>query len=108
MANAETGPVKLKRTLKACDFCHRRGRGCRLDPSDARCRTCIEFNVSCTFNRVSVKRGTKPRASKTPGSNWSLDETKHGARELVQDLLVNFFESVYPVSVSCACLATSC
>lgn len=99
MATSEVKVVKQKRASRACDFCHKRGRGCRLDPADnTRCLTCIDYGVICTWNRVTAKRG-KPRGSKTSGSPWSLIECKHGSRELIQKLLINFFESVYPVSV---------
>ncbi|KIW10315.1 hypothetical protein PV08_11277 [Exophiala spinifera] len=99
MAESEPRSIKPKRALKACDFCHRRGRGCRIDPADnSRCLTCLDFGVSCTWNRPSAKRG-KPRGSKGSGVPWTLSPDKHGSRELIQDLLINFFESVYPVLV---------
>lgn len=99
MAESEPRSVKSKRVLKACDFCHKRGRGCKIDPTDnSRCLTCLDFGVNCTWNRPSAKRG-KPRGSKVTGVPWTLSVDQHGSRELIQDLLVNFFESVYPVLV---------
>ncbi|KIV92350.1 hypothetical protein, variant 1 [Exophiala mesophila] len=91
--------IKQKRALKACDFCHRRGRRCKASPNDnTRCMTCIEYAVSCTWNRVSAKRGAKPRRSKVTETLWIFDESKHGSRSLITNLCDNFFESVYPVA----------
>lgn len=98
--NTAFEPVKRKRALKACDFCHHRGRRCgQASTDDPRCPTCIEFGVSCTWNRVSLKRGARPRSLKVTHYPWTLSDAKHGSRETILALLDNFFESVYPMLV---------
>ncbi|KAI1617866.1 putative C6 transcription factor [Exophiala viscosa] len=101
MTDPEIASTRQKRTLKACDFCHRRGRRCRIDPDEgARCLTCIEYGVSCTWTRIAAKRGAKPRSEKIPDHSWILNDVKHGSREFIQELLDIFFESVYPVAIT--------
>jgi hypothetical protein len=92
--------AKSRRTSRACDFCHKRGRRCKKDTeSSLQCITCIDFGVACTWSRVPVKRGTKPRSGNR-AAPWTLSEAKHGSIELMEKLIDTFFEAVYPVFVS--------
>lgn len=68
----ESKPVlKRRRITKACDFCHRRGRKCKIpsgpgsgDAAAVTCLTCIEHGAACTWDRVAAKRGVKSKESK--------------------------------------------
>ncbi|OJJ94860.1 hypothetical protein ASPACDRAFT_82332 [Aspergillus aculeatus ATCC 16872] len=53
-------PRKLQRVSMACDFCNRRSIKCRQseDPL-GRCQNCVDFDVPCTFDRPSNRRGVK-------------------------------------------------
>ncbi|KAJ5825565.1 hypothetical protein N7474_002703 [Penicillium riverlandense] len=53
-------PRKLQRVSKACDFCNRRSIKCSPsgDPL-GRCQNCVDFDVSCTFDRPAKRRGVK-------------------------------------------------
>lgn len=96
---AVSSKAKSRRTSRACDFCHKRGRRCKKDTETSlQCTTCIDFGVACTWSRVPAKRGTKPRSGNRPAS-WTLSDNKHGSIELIEKLIDNFFEAVYPVSV---------
>lgn len=91
--------AKSRRTSRACDFCHKRSHPCKKETeSSLQCITCIEFGVACTWSRVPAKRGIKPRSSNR-AALWTLSETKHGSIELIEKLIDNFFEAVYPAFV---------
>ncbi|KAL3449083.1 hypothetical protein BJX65DRAFT_274044 [Aspergillus insuetus] len=85
-----------RRATRACDFCHKRGRRCRPSEDPLVCTTCAEYAVSCTWARTPAKRGTKPRQQST---SWQIDESRHGSRDIIQVLIDNYFESIYPMSV---------
>ncbi|ROT42010.1 hypothetical protein SODALDRAFT_5197 [Sodiomyces alkalinus F11] len=70
--------IKRRRITKACDFCHRRGRKCKLPPGvdqtsssstpglpsgHITCLTCVEHGATCTWTRVAAKRGVKSKSS---------------------------------------------
>lgn len=94
---AVSSKVKSRRTTRACDFCHKRGRRCKKDTEGSlQCTTCLDFGVACTWSRVPAKRGTKPRSGNRAAS-WTLTKTKHGSIALMEKLIDNFFEAVYPV-----------
>jgi len=93
MSRIERTSSKKRRALKACDSCHRRGRKCGTLTDQERCSTCIKHGVDCTWNRVSTKRGVKPKA----GKELSLNDPNHELFQSVGLLLDNFFESIYPV-----------
>ncbi|KAF5612739.1 c6 transcription factor [Fusarium tjaetaba] len=100
---------KLKRVSRACDFCHKRARKCKLPSAEGSlslsCLTCVEHDVACTWTRVTTKRGVKPRASRlTQNTNescgirpWIYDERIHGPRDTIGALIDTFFQTVYPV-----------
>ncbi|KAF3397767.1 hypothetical protein F1880_006509 [Penicillium rolfsii] len=54
-------PRKLQRVSIACDFCNRRSIKCSQseDPLE-RCQNCVDFDVPCTFDRPTKRRGVKP------------------------------------------------
>ncbi|KAF4556721.1 Hypothetical protein D9617_1g086000 [Elsinoe fawcettii] len=90
-------PIKRQRATKACDFCHARGRKCAQKSSESLdCTTCHDFGVACTWNRVAKRRGAKPQPGKGL-SRWTLNDEKHGSRELVQHLIDVYFLQSYPV-----------
>jgi hypothetical protein len=102
MIELQPAGIKRKRVSRACDFCHRRGRKCRLpedstSESHANCLTCSEYGVSCTWTRVASKRGMKPRGKSIADSQWTVDELKHGPRGLLDALVEVFFRDVYPM-----------
>ncbi|CAO2653148.1 Nn.00g025590.m01.CDS01 [Neocucurbitaria sp. VM-36] len=86
------------RVTRACDFCHRRGRKCRL--SEARpeeCTTCITHGVVCSWDRVVAKRGVKPRQQGAEPLDCSLDERRHGTGAWLTALINIYFADVYPI-----------
>ncbi|KAL9945715.1 hypothetical protein ACHAQF_008308 [Verticillium nonalfalfae] len=103
--------LKRRRITKACDFCHRRGRKCKLpsttSPDSATtvtCLTCIEHGATCTWDRVAAKRGVKSKgpevvrkASSVADETWMYDVARHGERGLIGALLRVFFDTVYPI-----------
>ncbi|KAM0274366.1 hypothetical protein ACHAQH_007903 [Verticillium albo-atrum] len=103
--------LKRRRITKACDFCHRRGRKCKLpsatspdSTANLTCLTCIEHGAACTWDRVAAKRGVKSKApevsrktSSVAEETWTYDETRHGDRGLIRGLLRIFFDTVYPI-----------
>ncbi|EGY20189.1 uncharacterized protein VDAG_02205 [Verticillium dahliae VdLs.17] len=103
--------LKRRRITKACDFCHRRGRKCKLpsttSPDSATtvtCLTCIEHGATCTWDRVAAKRGVKSKgpevarkASSVADDTWTYDVARHGERGLIEALLRVFFDTVYPI-----------
>ncbi|KAF2219389.1 putative C6 transcription factor [Elsinoe ampelina] len=92
-----SGPIKRQRATKACDFCHARGRKCAPKNDEAPdCVTCHDFGVPCTWNRVAKRRGAKPQPGKGL-ARWTLNDEKHGSRELVQHLIDLYFLQSYPV-----------
>ncbi|CAK7265211.1 hypothetical protein SEPCBS119000_001396 [Sporothrix epigloea] len=55
-------PQRLLRISRACDFCHKRRIKCQDNAGDVggRCRSCIEFQIECTYARPSRRgRGTR-------------------------------------------------
>src|SRR5688572_31409583 len=101
---------KLKRVSKACDFCHKRARKCRsavdASPGTRPCLTCIEHDVTCTWTRITAKRGVKPQSGRSfrragprasEDRSWTYNERRHGSRDSIRTLLDTFFETVYPV-----------
>jgi len=93
MSQVERTSSKRKRALKACDSCHRGGRKCGIVTNQEGCSTCIKHGVNCTWNRVSIKRGVKPRV----GKELPINDSSHELFHSVEVLLDNFFESIYPV-----------
>ncbi|KAB8223228.1 Zn(II)2Cys6 transcription factor [Aspergillus novoparasiticus] len=56
-------PRKFQRTSKACDFCHRRSIKCtKLRGLLERCQNCADFDIPCTYERPSRRRGGNRRA----------------------------------------------
>lgn len=67
-----TKPRKLRRISRACDFCHKRSIRCKPSSEDAsRCQNCLDFGVSCTYNRPAKKRGIKSGSGKSSSDNGS-------------------------------------
>ncbi len=65
-------PRKLRRISRACDFCHKRSIRCKPSNEDAsRCQSCLDFGVSCTYNRPAKKRGIKSGSGKGSSDNVS-------------------------------------
>jgi len=93
MSQVDRTLTNRKRALKACDSCHRRGRKCERAPNEEKCSTCIKHDVTCTWNRVSIKRGVKPKN----GSEPPVNDPEHKLFRSIEILLENFFESIYPV-----------
>ncbi|KAH6689740.1 hypothetical protein F5X68DRAFT_74473 [Plectosphaerella plurivora] len=105
--------LKRRRITKACDFCHRRGRKCKIppdtNPGEAGaivCLTCIEHGAICTWQRVAAKRGVKTKSSDSSSKTttspagheaWAYESSRHGERPLIQGLLRVFFDTVYPI-----------
>lgn len=52
-------PKKLRRSTRACDFCHRRSIRCKPSVEPVRCQNCVDFDVACTYDRPAKKRGVK-------------------------------------------------
>ena len=55
-------PRKIRRTGRACDYCHRRSIRCQ--PSQDRsqqCQNCFDFSQACTYDRPAKKRGARSR-----------------------------------------------
>ena len=68
--DSQPRPKKLRRISRACDFCHKRSIRCKPSQEDAtRCQNCLDFSVSCTYNRPAKKRGIKSGNSKQPNQN---------------------------------------
>ncbi|KAF5666820.1 C6 transcription factor [Fusarium circinatum] len=98
---------KLTRISKACDFCHKRARKCKLPWAEGSlsCLTCIEHDVACTWTRVTAKRGVKPQSGRLAQNTnescdvgpWMYDERIHGPRDTIRALIDTFFQTVYPV-----------
>ncbi|KAF5244269.1 hypothetical protein FANTH_7779 [Fusarium anthophilum] len=98
---------KLTRVSKACDFCHKRARKCKLPSAEGSlsCLTCIEHDVPCTWTRVAAKRGVKPRSGRLAQNTnescgvhpWIYDQRIHGPRDSIRALIDTFFQTVYPV-----------
>ncbi|CVL12484.1 uncharacterized protein FPRN_15080 [Fusarium proliferatum] len=99
---------KLRRVSKACDFCHKRARKCKLPSAEGSlsCLTCLEHDVPCTWTRVTAKRGVKPRSGRLAQQNtnqscgvgpWIYDQRIHGSRDTIRALIDTFFQTVYPV-----------
>ncbi|KAF5964748.1 c6 transcription factor [Fusarium coicis] len=99
---------KLRRVSKACDFCHKRARKCKLPLAEGSlsCLTCLEHDVPCTWTRVTAKRGVKPRSGRLAQQNsdescgvgpWIYDQRIHGPRDTIHALIDTFFQTVYPV-----------
>jgi hypothetical protein len=85
-SDSQSRPRKLRRISRACDFCHKRSIRCKPSQEDAtRCQNCLDFGVSCTYNRPAKKRGIKSGNSKQPGQNGadSVDE-EQDARMLLE------------------------
>jgi Fungal Zn(2)-Cys(6) binuclear cluster domain len=79
---AQRRPRKLTRISRACDFCHKRSIKCTVELADSqKCRNCIDFGVSCTYDRPVKKRGVK---SARPPASSSPDALRLGAAVLSQ------------------------
>ncbi|KAF7716031.1 Fungal Zn(2)-Cys(6) binuclear cluster domain-containing protein [Penicillium ucsense] len=53
-------PRKLQRVSKACDFCNRRSTRCgKSEDPLGRCQNCADFDVPCTYDRPTKRRGIK-------------------------------------------------
>ncbi|KAF5987682.1 hypothetical protein FBULB1_1839 [Fusarium bulbicola] len=97
----------LTRVSKACDFCHKRARKCKLPSAEGSlsCLTCIEHDMPCTWTRVTAKRGVKPRSGRLAQNTndscgvgpWIYDQRIHGPRDTIRALIDTFFQTVYPV-----------
>jgi hypothetical protein len=87
-----TKPRKLRRISRACDFCHKRSIRCKPSSEDAsRCQNCLDFGVSCTYNRPVKKRGIKSGSGKSSSDNGS------GARDGESDarMLLELTNGIY-------------
>lgn len=87
-----TKPRKLRRISRACDFCHKRSIRCKPSSEDAsRCQNCLDFGVSCTYNRPAKKRGIKSGSGKSSSDNGS------GARDGESDarMLLELTNGIY-------------
>lgn len=82
----ESRPRKQRRITRACDYCHKRSIRCRPSPEDAsRCQNCLDFEVSCTYDRPAKKRGTKSRSEKlAPQDRSSSHDEKSDAQMLLE------------------------
>lgn len=115
-----TGPRlkrKIRRTTRACDFCHRRGIRCRPSSSDKeQCQNCVDFDEPCTYHRPAKRRGIPKndnRVSSPAGVSCDRpgqvgDDSDTGALEswksplvpeasVVDSLVDIYFEIVYPM-----------
>ena len=118
-------PRKARRITQACDFCHKRSIKCSPSPEDAaKCQNCIDFGLTCSYDRPVKQRGVKHKA-KNPsqslvdaGSNGSVEsrspqgtDRQHsqesewrpkciGTHGMVTDLVDIYFEIVYPMYVT--------
>lgn len=80
-STAPTKPKKLRRSTRACDFCHRRSIRCKSSETPGRCQNCCDFDVACTYDRPAKKRGVKaanPVAG--PGTGAFKDERDEGTQ----------------------------
>ncbi|KAJ5495894.1 hypothetical protein N7539_001010 [Penicillium diatomitis] len=73
-------PRKLQRVSKACDFCNRRSTRCgKSEDPLGRCQNCADFDVPCTYDRPTkrrgIKAGSKSHDQDTPYSRGSVDLT---------------------------------
>lgn len=93
MSQVDRTSTTRKRALKACDSCHRRGRKCERATDEERCSRCIKHDVNCTWHRVSIKRGVKPKSER----ELPINDPDHKLFRSIEILLDNFFESIYPV-----------
>ncbi|OIW32931.1 hypothetical protein CONLIGDRAFT_676756 [Coniochaeta ligniaria NRRL 30616] len=108
---------KVRRTTRACDFCHRRGIRCTTSASaPERCQNCVDFEEPCTYHRPAKKRGIRkdsdnvsspeevlhrsPVAARDGRASGDAEEWKPPATPeaaLVDSLLGIYFEIVYPI-----------
>ncbi len=66
-------PRKLRRISRACDFCHKRSIRCKPSNEDtSHCQNCLDFGVSCTYDRPAKKRGIKSGSGKSLIDNGSV------------------------------------
>jgi hypothetical protein len=78
-------PRKLRRISRACDFCHKRSIRCKPSTEDAsRCQNCLDFGVSCTYNRPAKKRGIKSGSAKASSENAAPNDGERDARMLLE------------------------
>lgn len=75
-AAAPTKPKKLRRSTRACDFCHRRSIRCKPSETPGRCQNCCDFDVACTYDRPAKKRGVKA-ANPAPAKDERDEGTQH-------------------------------
>lgn len=82
----ETRPRKQRRITRACDYCHKRSIRCRPSTEEStRCQNCLDFEVSCTYDRPAKKRGTKSRTDKlAPPGRLSSNDEKSDAQMLLE------------------------
>ena len=103
------GRKAARRSTKACDTCHRRGRRCQASVDSTSCLFCLHHGLSCTWNRIPAKRGPKPKIGKHDMNacvtdvsrhledKWHLDDRIHGSRALLTVLVRSYFDFVYPM-----------
>lgn len=94
-------PKKLRRSTRACDFCHRRSIRCKPSLESTRCQNCADFDVACTYDRPAKKRGVKAagtngdeRDSIPSAGGVKTEDARHDASLLLH--LTN--ENVHPQS----------
>ncbi|KAF2092973.1 hypothetical protein NA57DRAFT_69364 [Rhizodiscina lignyota] len=94
-----TGQIKARRTLRACDFCSGRAKRCRPSHGDpARCQNCVDHGEACTSNRPLKRRGAKPANSRTepkPPITWTA--VPIAPHNMVVSLVEIYFKVVYPI-----------
>jgi hypothetical protein len=85
-SESQPRPKKLRRISRACDFCHKRSIRCKPSQDDpTRCQNCLDFAVSCTYNRPAKKRGIKSGNSKPSNQNGeSSVDGEQDARMLLE------------------------
>jgi hypothetical protein len=80
-------PRKLRRISRACDFCHKRSIRCTPSQEDStRCQNCLDFGVSCTYNRPAKKRGIKSGNAKQSRQEGSSSHDGQSDARLLLEL----------------------
>ncbi|EME42999.1 hypothetical protein DOTSEDRAFT_88987 [Dothistroma septosporum NZE10] len=80
---------KKRRISRACDYCHRASKRCRVVLDESRCQNCIAFDQPCTFDRPQKRRGAPPHKDTGP--------PVHHRHAVIMDFVELFFEIVYPI-----------
>lgn len=99
---------KARRVSRACDFCNHRSIKCKASSDPTRCQNCIDFDQACTYNRVTKRRGVKPRSdANSPSIGTPAREVSNkpeqwqapniASQAAVMDMVEIYFEIVYPI-----------